>query len=528
MFSKKIMVLFIFIVLSFTIFSASAVINSENLNCQNTLNIIQNEIKNQNAKWTAGITSVSCRSEDEKSNLLGAIDIDLEGEYDENLATMSTPNSFDWRNFEGVDWTTPVKNQKNCGSCVAFGVIGAVESALKINSGNTYNFDLSEANLFFCGGGTCGTGWMPKEATNYLENEGVADETCFPYDLNYQQCDDKCKDWKSKRIKISDYTPINRRQIKQALVNYGPLIVCFDVYEDFFYYQGGVYEWTWGSKQGGHCVALVGYDDDLDCWIVKNSWGTNWGEDGWFRIKYYCKGGIDSGGMYVKIDDSQPPKTPSAPSGAGIVNSGESITFTTQTTDPERNGIYYLFDWGDGTNSEWIPPIASGNPISYSKTWSSPSDNDYYVKVKAMDVYGFESDWSDIIKVTVKNNPPLKPLKPTGPRVGKPDNSYTFNAKGTDPNGDDIYYFFDWGDGNTSGWLGPYQCEFQVEVENSWNLAGSYEIKVKVKDIHNGESEWSDPLSFSIQKSRENKFIRNNFFEKFPNLIRLMFSFFIC
>ena len=72
------------------------------------------------------------------------------------------------------------------------------------------------------------------------------------------------------------------------------MVTTFDVYEDFFSYTGGVYEHSWGDLEAGHCVAIVGWSNTNSCWICKNSWGTDWGEDGWFRIRWgNC--GINSG-----------------------------------------------------------------------------------------------------------------------------------------------------------------------------------------------------------------------------------------
>jgi hypothetical protein len=92
--------------------------------------------------------------------------------------------------------------------------------------------------------------------------------------------------------------------MKQALLDHGPLIICIRVWEDFMWYFGGVYHHRWGPRVGGHVVAIVGYNDSQQCWIVKNSWGTKWGEDGWFRMSYdanmiaewYGKG---TGVMYI-------------------------------------------------------------------------------------------------------------------------------------------------------------------------------------------------------------------------------------
>jgi hypothetical protein len=74
--------------------------------------------------------------------------------------------------------------------------------------------------------------------------------------------------------------------MKQALIDHGPLIICISVWEDFMWYLRGVYHHRWGPRVGGHVVTIVGYNDSQQCWIVKNSWGTKWGEDGWFRMSY--------------------------------------------------------------------------------------------------------------------------------------------------------------------------------------------------------------------------------------------------
>jgi C1A family cysteine protease len=81
--------------------------------------------------------------------------------------------------------------------------------------------------------------------------------------------------------------------MKTWLSTSGPLSTCFTVYEDFYYYTGGIYTRTSNVVEGGHCVSVVGYDDNGGCWICKNSWGTGWGDSGFFQIAYgQC--GIDA------------------------------------------------------------------------------------------------------------------------------------------------------------------------------------------------------------------------------------------
>jgi hypothetical protein len=87
----------------------------------------------------------------------------------------------------------------------------------------------------------------------------------------------KIKSWKSI-LTIS--------QAKEWISSIGPIMTSMEVYDDFFYYQGGIYKSAYGGYIGDHAVCIVGYDDANGCWICKNSWGTEWGEAGWFKIAY--------------------------------------------------------------------------------------------------------------------------------------------------------------------------------------------------------------------------------------------------
>ncbi|MEM2935133.1 MAG: C13 family peptidase [Candidatus Thermoplasmatota archaeon] len=97
------------------------------------------------------------------------------------------------------------------------------------------------------------------------------------------------------------------------------------------------------------------------------------------------------------------------------------------------------------------------------------------------------------------NHPPEKPTI-TGPNQGKVNEAVYFNSYTNDPDGDDIYYLFDWGDGNYSVWLGPYSSGEVCNVSHIWATKGNYSIRVKAKDENGLESEWSDEILISIPK----------------------------
>ncbi len=189
----------------------------------------------------------------------------------------------DWRDRSGIHGVTSVKDQGGCGSCVAFATIATLESMLLIE--RDVDLDLAEAELFFCGGASCG-GWWPDSAVNYLRNRGVSHEACFPYEPWDMPCRTCCRR-NEEAIKITASTVLfNAWQRKDYLAWIGPTMCVFAVYADFYAYGGGVYSHVSGGFEGLHCVEVIGYDDCEGCWICKNSWGTFWGDGGFFKIAY--------------------------------------------------------------------------------------------------------------------------------------------------------------------------------------------------------------------------------------------------
>jgi C1A family cysteine protease len=246
--------------------------------------------------WIPGETSVSRLSEEEQNHLLGVPDEVIAWEEEQaqlkaetfSSETFTYPPEIDWRNYQGQDWTTPIRNQGGCGSCIAFSTVATIESRLEVAAQNPeLNPNLSEDHLFFCGcGRCCGSGWMPSQALNFATNVGIVEEECAPYYPTNHYCS-RCDDWENRVTKIQRWeTASSVDEIKSIIATSGPVLALVGVYRDFFWYTGGIYKHTWGDFAGLHGVTLVGYDDVDKYWIGKNSWGTSWGESGWFRVAY--------------------------------------------------------------------------------------------------------------------------------------------------------------------------------------------------------------------------------------------------
>ncbi len=122
-----------------------------------------------------------------------------------------------------------------------------------------------------------------------------------------------------------------------------------------------------------------------------------------------------------------------------------------------------------------------------------------------------------------ENQAPEQPQTPQGNVSGTSGAEYSYTTSTTDPEGEQVYYWFDWGDDTTSGWLGPYDSGVLITATHSWESKGSYEIKVKAKDINGTQSPWSDPLPITMPKSDS---MFTQLFDFFSNLWNLIVGFF--
>lgn len=224
---------------------------------------------------------------EKNTSLIESVNLSIK---DRSIDPLDLPSYFSWCDINGVDFTTSIRRQNPYPSCETFAIIAAVETMVQYKVGYPFGCDLSEAHLFFWSGGTTNWGSFPENNTQFLKDYGVPDEACWPYPKDKYQypLNTTCSDWQNRTVKITNwsYLPEDPIAIKTALVTNGPVPTYFIVYKDFQYYENGVYQHKWGKFQAPHYITIIGYDDKLGCWLCKNSWGTNWGDNGWFKVKY--------------------------------------------------------------------------------------------------------------------------------------------------------------------------------------------------------------------------------------------------
>ncbi|XP_064114817.1 dipeptidyl peptidase 1-like isoform X2 [Macrobrachium nipponense] len=213
----------------------------------------------------------------------------------------SLPDSFDWRNINGVNYISPVGDQASCGSCYAFASVANLEAKLRIASKNQRQDIFSTQDMVSCTylDQGCSGGFDYLVAGRYAMEQGVVSES----ENRYLGRDAPCTTSQAAtRTYVKDYRHVggyygacNEAAMIEAIVNRGPVSVSFQVYSDFPSYSDGIYHHTGfvnefnPFEETNHVVLVVGYGVEESTgekyWIVKNSWGDWWGEKGYFRIR---------------------------------------------------------------------------------------------------------------------------------------------------------------------------------------------------------------------------------------------------
>jgi KDEL-tailed cysteine endopeptidase len=197
------------------------------------------------------------------------------------------PSAFDWRDYNAV---TSVKDQGQCGSCWSFSATGSIEGAWAINQKNLIS--LSEQQLVDCskkyGNFACNGGEMDS-AFNYVIDNGICSDESYPYVSGITEKAGTCVTCNTV-VKISgcyDVTPNDQLALKEAVSN-GPVSIAIEADTHIFqFYSGGIITSTSCGTNLDHGVLIVGYGEEngIKYWLVKNSWGESWGDEGYVKIE---------------------------------------------------------------------------------------------------------------------------------------------------------------------------------------------------------------------------------------------------
>jgi len=207
----------------------------------------------------------------------------LRSKNEVDLSDVEIAATVDWRTEGAV---TPVKDQAQCGSCWAFSATGSTEGAHAIATGTLVS--LSEQQLMDCstpeGNQGCNGGFMDQAFEFIISNKGITSEDDYPYKAK----DGTCKGGMKAAATISNYVDVTAGSSSklQAALNIGPVSIAIEADQNAFqFYSSGIFSGTCGANLD-HGVLAVGYgtDNGTPYWIVKNSWGSSWGEAGYMRM----------------------------------------------------------------------------------------------------------------------------------------------------------------------------------------------------------------------------------------------------
>jgi C1A family cysteine protease len=321
------------------------------------------------------------------------------------------PSAYNWCSLGGC---TPVRDQGNCGSCWAFGTVGPLESAILIQDGASK--DLAEQYLVSCNtdGWSCSGGWWAHDyhEWKYAAGEpgpGAVYEADFPYTATNAACNpphthhETIADW----VYIGNDSSVpSTDAIKQAILDHGPVSAAVCVNSAFQSYTGGVFTGSLFCFSINHAIVLVGWDDSLGAWRLRNSWGPDWGEDGYMWIAY-GKQYVGYSANYVVYNGSTPPAAPTNLAANAISHNQINLTWT-DNADNETG--FKIERSPDGASWQQIATTAA-NATAYSDTGLAASTA-YYYQVRATNGVG-DSAYSNIATATTLA-PPAPPAAPTG------------------------------------------------------------------------------------------------------------------
>ncbi|HAF30325.1 MAG TPA: hypothetical protein DCG75_14885, partial [Bacteroidales bacterium] len=299
----------------------------------------------------------------------------------------ATPSSFDWRDYNGHSYIGDPRDQGGCGSCYSFGAAAAAEGAYNLATGSydSNTADFSEAYIAWClstispysshFSGCDGADYEYSEL-QALVDIGIINESYFPYtDADNQSCPSsassapktKFESW--HRVASSDVAAI-----KTAIMTYGVVDAAVYVTTSFSNYSGGVWSDSNNSCSNGaytttnHAISLVGWGNDAtygDYWILRNSWGSSWGEGGYMRIAVNSAA-VDCAVCYMVYENV--PQAPVADFSASetTVLVGSSVSFTDASTNSPISWSWSFTGGTPSTSTSQNPTVTYNTVGTYT------------------------------------------------------------------------------------------------------------------------------------------------------------------
>jgi C1A family cysteine protease len=345
---------------------------------------LNSNLEKCNKTWRAGVTALSEKSFAEKKEMFGGNLPELFGfEYYKggifvwpdsqksknslSLDNISSPyvNEWDWRNRHGKNWITSVKFQGLCGSCWAHAAVGVLEAYINLYYNMLLNYDLSEEEIISCSNFGCGGGFE-QFAFDYIAQSGIVDENCFQYTATEKDCSMKCSN-PSERIFIDNYGyyETSESEMKRQLFR-APITIGLSMWRHSIVLAG------FKTIRAGDVIYnanTTSYDSIVidsvlhasligrTAWLIKNSWGSDWGDGGYgfiivdesnINAHCYLQGGITSD---ILADND------------------------IACTDADGDGLYF---WGIGPKPVHCPSWVS----------DEPDGDDSNINYGSLDVYG--------------------------------------------------------------------------------------------------------------------------------------------